>query len=453
VYFSDYFQEFIRSWIPLSENRLFLHSHKRHISKTDSSTPNMKRKFALHFLALLLPAILSAQATAQFRGPARDGVFPATGLMIIWPDGGPALRWSNESIGNGYGPPSVTSDRVFVTGETDSTAWLYSFDHSGNLIWETAFGKEWVASYAGSRSAPTVVADRIYVSSGLGNLYCIDAGSGSILWMTDMLRGLHGRFTHFGHAESPLVEGDQVFFTPGGRDTNVVALNRFTGKINWICRGFGEIPAYNSPILIKLATGNILVTFSAYHMLGIDANNGELLWSHEQVNIPPAERQPGNGDTHSNSAYYEDGFLYYVAGDGNCGVKLKLSADGKQITQVWRNPAVDNYMGGFIKIGDRMYTGSEAKRSLLTVDALTGQVLDSLKIGNGSLALANQMLYYYTQRGEVYLLKLNNGRPEVVSRFKITAGSKEHFSHPVVSDGMLIIRRGKAMMAYDIRNK
>ncbi|MFN8133904.1 MAG: hypothetical protein U0Z17_01250 [Bacteroidales bacterium] len=78
-----------------------------------------------------------------------------------------------------------------------------------------------------------------------------------------------------------------------------------------------------------------------------------MLWSHEQVNVPPADRKPGMGDTHSNSAFYEKGFLYYVAGDNNCGTRLKLSDDGKQITQVWNNRAVDNFMGGFIKIDNR----------------------------------------------------------------------------------------------------
>ncbi len=421
---------------------------------------------------------LFAQVDAQFRGLARDGVYPEKNLLSVWPAEGPALLWSNTSIGNGYGPPAITSDRVYITGEVDSTGYLYAFDLKGMLLWKSDYGKEWVVSYTGSRSTPTVVGNLIYVCSGLGNLSCFDAKDGARKWMVDMRKDLHGRFTLFGHAESPLVEGDQVFLTPGGADTNVVAFNRFTGAITWICKGLGEIPAYNSPILIKLSPLNILVTFTAYHMLGIDAKTGKLLWAHEQVNTPLAERKPGMGDTHSNSAYYENGYIYYIAGDGNCGVKLKLSDDGRQITQVWRNTAVDDYMGGFIKIGNRIYTGSESKRALLCVDDISGQLVDSLKIGIGSLALADHMLYYYNQRGEMNLvspksdqslqsnqspqspqsLETNPGKPgilkmELVSKFKITAGTKEHFSHPVIKNGVLYIRHGKALLAYDILNK
>jgi hypothetical protein len=42
---------------------------------------------------------------------------------------------------------------------------------------------------------------------------------------------------------------------------------------------------------------------------------------------------------------------------------------------------------------------------------------------------------------------------ELISKFKITAGTKEHFSHPVIKNGTLYIRHGKALMVYDIRKK
>jgi len=85
--------------------------------------------------------------------------------------------------------------------------------------------------------------------------------------------------------------------------------------------------------------------------------------------------------------------------------------------------------------------------------ANTGQVIDSLKIGTGSLALADNMLYYYNQRGEMNLVKPAPGKMELISKFKITAGTKEHFSHPVIDKGTLFIRHGKALMAYNIKAK
>jgi len=403
----------------------------------------------LIFLAISLQGFV--QTFAQWRGPLRDGKYEETNLLKSWPSGGPALMWKTEEIGNGYAAPTLTSDRLYVAGEIDSVGYLFAFDHQGKLVWKSSYGKEWVVSYQGARGAPTVEGNLVYVCSGLGNLTCFESKKGMKVWSVDMKKEMHGRFTLFGHAESSLVDGDKVFLVPGGADTSVVALNRYTGKIAWVCKGHNEVPGYNSPYLIRLKSRHIVVTFTAYSMLGIDAATGELLWTHDQDNIPVAVRKPGNGDTHSNTVYYEGGFIYYIAGDGNCAVKLRLSDDGKQITQVWRNKFIDNYMGGFVKVGNNIYTCLSEKRQLKCLDATTGEASDSLKCGAGSIIWADSMLYYYNQRGEVTLVNPGPKNMKIAGTFKITAGTKEHFSHPVIGHGVLYIRHGKALMAYDIR--
>jgi outer membrane protein assembly factor BamB len=411
-----------------------------------------KRFFLLTCLAILtIPCYL--QTTAQWRGLERDGFYSEKNLLKSWPAEGPVMLWKSEIIGSGYGSPVVTSDRIYVAGEIDTTGYLFAFTPQGKLVWKSEYGNEWVVNYQGSRCAPTVVGDLIYVCSGLGDVACFEAGSGAKKWSVDMIHDLHGRFTLFGHAESSLIDGDKIFLVPGGKDTNVVAMNRFTGKIIWICKGMGEIPGYNSPYLIKLFNRHVLVTFTAYSLLGIDAATGELLWTHPQDNIPVAERKPGNGDTHSNTVFYDKGFIYYFAGDGNGAVKLELSADGKEIRQVWRNKTIDNYMGGFIKQGNILYSCVSEKKQLKSLDATTGNVTDTLKCGVGSIILADSMLYYYNQKGEVKLIKPGPGKMSQTGSFKITAGTKEHFSHPVIHNGVLYVRHGNALMAFDVRGK
>ncbi len=392
------------------------------------------------------------QTVYQWRGQERKGVYHGKNLLTQWGENGPALLWSTEMIGNGYGSPVITSDRLYITGERDSMACLFAFDLQGNLLWQKAFGKEWAKTgYAGSRSAPTVVDNLVYVTSGYGNLACFAAQSGEQKWFVDMKKDLHGQFTLHGHAEAPLLDGDKIFLVPGGRDTNVVALDRFTGAIKWICKGKQERPGYNSPLLIKLPGRHLLATFTAYSLLGIDCDTGRLLWTHEQLNIPVEKREFGIGDTHANTALYEDGYIYYIAGDNNCAVKLQLSKDGEQIKQIWQNTAIDNYMGGFVKIDNYLYSCVTEKNRLVKMHAGTGQVCDSLKIGAGSLISADKMLYYYNQKGEVYLIRIANATMEIAGRFKISKGTRQHFSHPVIDKGVLYIRHGQALMAYDIK--
>jgi outer membrane protein assembly factor BamB len=398
--------------------------------------------------------ISQSQIIYQWRGNDRKGIYNEHELLKIWPSAGPQLLWSVDNIGNGYGSPTITNDRIYITGEIDTVAYLFALDLKGKLIWKSDFGKEWVKTFPGSRSAPTVDGELIYITSGMGNLACFDAKTGVRKWFVDMMNDLHGQFIMHGHSESPLIDGEKVFLVPGGRDTNVVAFNKFTGKILWICKGKGERPAYNSPLLIKLKDRNLIVTFSAYNLMGIDTKNGELLWVHEQDNTPLDKRgQMGWGDTHSNTAWYENGFIYYIAGDGNGAVKLQLSADGKEIKQVWRNQDIDNYMGGFIVSGNTIYSCVSEKKGLRTIDANTGKVIDSLKCGTGTIISAEDMLYYYNQKGEMFLIKPDPAKPEIVSNFKITAGTKEHFSHPVIKDGVLYLRHGKVLLAYDIKAK
>jgi outer membrane protein assembly factor BamB len=393
----------------------------------------------------------SDKTVYQWRGPDRSGNYPDKNLLKTWPAAGPEELWSIESIGNGYGSPVFAGDRFYITGEIDSTCYLFSFNQQGKEQWRTSMGREWMRSCPGSRSAPTVAGELVYAGSGMGNLFCINRNTGKIIWSKHLEEDFRGVLPLHGHSESPLIDGNKIFWTAGGKVHNVVALDRFTGKLVWTNKGFGETSAYNQPKLIEHPSGHILVTFSAYHMMGFDANTGKMLWSQEQDNYPLEKRGPGYGDTHCNTVLYENGTIWYVEGDGNCTVKLEISADGKSIKEGWRNKDFDSYMGGVVRIGDYMYCGGTVKPQLISINAGTGMLRDSLRIGTGAIISADGMLYYYTQKGEMMLLSCNNGNIEKVSSFRISKGTKEHFSHPVINKGVLYIRHGNALIAYNIK--
>ncbi len=408
------------------------------------------------FLSLTVILLISSCTQTkiyQWRGENRDGIYREKNLLKTWPEKGPQLIWETGEIGNGYASPTVTDDALYITGEIDSLANLFKFDLNGKQIWKVAYDKEWTKSFPGARSTPTVADDLIYVGSGMGNLFCISAKTGETLWSKKFIDDFQAESPMFGHAEAPVIDGDKIFWTAGGPVYNVVAMNRFTGKLLWSNEGFKERSGYNSPLLISLPQGKILVTFSAYHLLGVDTKTGKLLWSHEQTNVSPEKREPGMGDTHANTVLFEDGAIYYAAGDGNGGVKLQLSDDGLQITQVWNNKKFDSYMGGIVKLANNLYGCGTVKPGLLCADATSGELTDSLKIGSGSVIADDRMLYYYNFKGEVHLIGFAGGKMNPVSSFKIEKGTKEHFSHPVIRNGVLYIRHGNALMAFDIKNK
>jgi outer membrane protein assembly factor BamB len=225
---------------------------------------------------------------------------------------------------------------------------------------------------------------------------------------------------------------------------NVAALNRFTGQTIWISKALSDTVSYCSPMLIKLPSVNLLVNFTSFYILGLDANTGELLWSQPQKNVTYKQQ--------CNTPIFADGSIYYVAGDGNGAVKLELSPDGKNITEIWSNATVKNNFNGFVKIGNYLFSTDKAQK-LKCIDTNTGMVTDSLQINKGSLIAADGMLYCYSDNGEINLIKLAGTKMEVVGKMKCNLGTNEHFSHPVIQNGVLYIRHGKALMAYEIKQK
>jgi outer membrane protein assembly factor BamB len=412
----------------------------------------MKQKLCLLTFLLLFVFAFSgkSQNISQWRGTNRDGIYPDQNLLKTWPEAGPKLLWLTEEIGNGYSSPVIADGKLYINGEIDSISHVFAFDLNGKLLWKTPndrefFGEGYSASFPGARSAPTVYNDLIYVTSGLGRIACLEAASGKEKWAVDMVKDLGGKLNYFGYSESLLVDEKLVYCYPGGDETNFVALDRLTGNLVWKSKAMGDPVSFCSPMMIRLPERNVLATVSHNYLMGLDARNGELLWSFHEDSVKL------EGD-YCNTPIYSGGFIYNVSGidKGTGAYKLQLSTDGKSIKEIWRNSRVKNAMGGIIKIGDHLFCTSDDKK-LKCLDLKSGMVVDSLSNMRGTLIYADNHLYCYTDNGHVNLIQLTETKMEVVSHFKIDKGTKEHFSHPVIANGVLYVRHGNALMAYQIK--
>ena len=108
-------------------------------------------------------------------------------------------------------------------------------------------------------------------------------------------------------------------------------------------------------------------------------------------------------------------------------------------------------MGGFIKLNDYINTSGYEKRQYYIVETNTGKIVDSVKFDRGTTNYADGMLYLYNEKGQVGLFRPAGPRMEQVSTFKLTAGTKAHFSHPVICNGIMYIRHGKSLLAYKVK--
>ncbi|MFA9392532.1 MAG: PQQ-binding-like beta-propeller repeat protein [Prolixibacteraceae bacterium] len=413
----------------------------------------MKIFFVFLFAVIFASCSKTDVRLEEWRGPNRSGIYQETNLLKIWPDSGPGVLWEMNDLGTGYGSPLVLDDRILIMGTRDSIAILFAITLDGQIIYECEVGSEWVVNFPGSRCTPTVVNDQVYIMTGKGQLSCIQLKDGQIEWSRNVYSEFEGEMPRFGYAQSLVVEDNKVYCCPGGETNNVVALDAANGKLIWSCAGKGERPGYHPAKLITVGNRKLFLTFSAYHLLGIDAETGELMWAHEQVNTEQDQRKPGVGDTHANTVLYEDNIIFYVEGDGNCAVALALNDDGSSIQQLWNNAVVDNFMGGILMLDHFLYSCNYSANQLAKIDAKSGAVVESLPVGRGSVIMADDMLYYYNMSGEVHLIAIDDEKMESISSFKITKGSHEHFSHPVIHNGVLYVRHGEYLGAFDIKNQ
>lgn len=91
---------------------------------------------------LFLTTTLSAQVPSnigdwpQWRGPNSNGISLETGLKKEWPEGGPSVLWSVDSVGTGYSSIAVKDGRIFTLGDLDGVEHILCLDaKDGGTIW------------------------------------------------------------------------------------------------------------------------------------------------------------------------------------------------------------------------------------------------------------------------------------------------------------------------------
>ncbi len=401
----------------------------------------MKRIYVIMgFLALLLAGY--SQEPTAWRGPDRNGIYPETGLLKEWPAGGPEILWTYEELGKGHSSAIVDNDYIYTTGMIGGQGYLFKFALNGKVIYRRPYGPEFSSSYDGTRGTPTIAGDKVYLVSGRGKLYCMDATTGSLLWSKDLVRDFGGQVIQWGINETPVVDGDVVYATPGGRRHSLVALDRHTGEMIWSSPGKGELSAYCTPLLFTHNGRKILATHFESQLVGFDANTGKMLWS---------QYQPNQWAVHPNTPVYHDGMLFYLSGYGQGGGMLKISDDGNSVNRVWTHKKMDSRIGGAVQVGDYVY-GSGDSRYWSCLEWKTGrEMYASRDLGNGVVIYADGMLYCYSQRGELALVEASPAGFKVVSKTSVRLGSEQHWAHPVIYGGVLYVRHGKALIAYKVK--
>jgi hypothetical protein len=136
---------------------------------------------------------------------------------------------------------------------------------------------------------------------------------------------------------------------------------------------------------------------------------------------------------------------------------LKVTPDGKSVSEVFTDTIFDNHHHGVILTDGYLYGSNwtDNKRGKwVCMKWDTGEIMyESEWDTKGAMIMADGLLYCYNEKGNVGLVKPDPAAFNVISEFKITKGAGPHWAHPFIADGKLLLRHGDVLMVYDIKEK
>jgi len=411
---------------------------------------------ALIACCLALPCA-EAQEQHGWRGPNRDGTYPDTDLLKEWAAEGPELLWETLDAGKGWSSLVIVDDHLYITGmnEDESKEIFSAYTTEGEKIYSIEYGKPWHKSFPDTRTTPTIVGNKAYVISGMGEVVCIGTKKGDILWAVDGSEQFELKPGIWGTSEAPLVFDNMVIFCPGGDQTAMVALNAENGKLIWKSKSLGDVSSYVSPLLIEYNGIKQIIGFTGDNMFGIDPENGEMQWTFSDWGEDFAFKDAGK--IPCNTPLFKEGKLFFCNGYDLNAYMLQLAEDGKSVAKLWKNSDLDTHHGGYVLVDGTIYGSNwinNSKGNWVAIDWNTGETQYDTAWegkGKGSVITADNMLYCYDEKkGFVGLVPATPEKFEVISEFKITKGEGPFWAHPVINEGVLYIRHGNALMAYSI---
>lgn len=274
---------------------------------------------------------------------------------------------------------AVVNDRVY-TGTDDGNIYCLNAG-TGAKIWETYAGgvtKNIIynsIAVVQCRSSPVVVDGRVYVGALDGNLYCLDANNGNVIWKYQTDGPIYA---------APAVADNAVYFpsTRGGYPVgwgpevlygDFYKLNANNGAVMW----HKEIPyvlnrtsnAGNFLLAAPVvAEGMVFVRNGFYENFALDADTGETLWKVlARFNVGTSSQW--GGVVQINAPLYRYGFLYM---NDYYGVVCLNASTGNEVWYTWLSR--ENLSPALAYAYGRVYTVNEIG-VLYVLDALTGEKL------------------------------------------------------------------------------
>jgi len=380
-------------------------------------------------------------------GPKRDGSSPETGLLTNWPPAGPKVLWK-EKGGQGYSTVAVADGRAITLIQQDAEYAIAYDAVKGGELWRTKIGPFYKNSYGnGPRATPTLEGNRVYVQSVTGNVACLDAKTGEMVWEKNILKTFGAKNIQWGLSASPVIDGDLVLVIPGGEGASVAALNKKTGETVWKTGEGGA--AYASPQPIRVGGDKQILFFTAAGLLAVEPTAGKELWS-----------LPWKTEFDCNIATpLVVGNTFFVSSGEAVGCGLFELQGTMAPKTLWRfekkKSPLTTYWATAVHHEGHLYGISgefSGTLHLNCVEVKTGKLKWSQKeFGKAALTLADGHLFITTKKGDLVLVEASPEKYNEKARVEGLLGDTR--TAPTIANGRLYLRDLQNVLCLDIRGK
>jgi outer membrane protein assembly factor BamB len=266
----------------------------------------MKYLVALLCASASIPAF--SQAIVSFRGDAQhSGIYQQVGVPLLH-----GIKWKFKTGAAVISTPAVMDGTAYF-GSNDH--YLYAVNLAdGVLRWKFKTGSR-------VTSSPAVYSGRVYFGSYDGNIYAVDVKSGEQRWKfaSEGERRFTGRHLHGSdpagesmpdpfdfYLSSPVIDAETVYV--GSGDGNIYALDAASGALRWKFRTGNVVHA--SP---AIANGMVYIGSWDSYFYAIDARSGHERWRFKTGEDHEIANQVGI----QSSATIAEGMVYFGCRDSN----------------------------------------------------------------------------------------------------------------------------------------
>jgi outer membrane protein assembly factor BamB len=390
----------------------------------------------------------------RFRGAKFDNIVKSTPrLARKWPENGPRRLWEVE-LGEGHAGAAIYEGRVYLLDydrEAESDVMrCFSLD-DGTELWQFRYPVLIKRNHGMSRTVPAVD-ERFVVGFGPKcHLFCLDRITGKPFWLKDTSQELGAAVPPWYNGQCPMLDDGRIILATGGKSL-LMALDAKTGETVWKSDNpLGWTMTHVSIMPMDLFGKKTYVYCGKGGVAGVEAENGELIWSSRDWKIGIAT-VPSPVVLPENRIFFSGGY-----NSGALIMKIDKKADRLEPTTVSR---IASKQFGSAQQTPILYDGHlfgvrERDKQLVCLDLDGNEIWKSgpkYRFGLGPYIVADGLIYLLADDGRLTVAEISTEKFLPLSTAKVLEGH-DAWAPMAIADGRLLLRDLTRMVCLDIAEK